>query len=153
VCTAHNIRLCKECKKLVSPITEARKMKRGEAMDPLVLSSGEPVWKYVGSAWRCIAHDKTMCTLCHRNVHKPGRKGDHQGQVWPTTEFTTGGPRQKLSSVGVRTESGLACPNCGGMQFTAKRSVKGKLLAPAWGLTAPKSQVRCVACGTMFKRG
>jgi uncharacterized protein with PIN domain len=42
------------------------------------------------------------------------------------------------------------CPNCGGTEFTAKRSVKGKI---GFGLLARKSQVRCVSCGTMFKRG
>jgi hypothetical protein len=42
------------------------------------------------------------------------------------------------------------CPNCGGSQFTAKRSMKGKV---AVGILAPKTQVRCVACGSMFKRG
>lgn len=56
------------------------------------------------------------------------------------------------------------CPKCGGTQFTAKRSKKGKgvgiaigavtlgLGAVAVGL-APKSQVKCVTCGTMYKRG
>lgn len=41
------------------------------------------------------------------------------------------------------------CPRCGGLDFKAKRSVKGKV---GLGLLAPKSQVRCVACGLMFKR-
>jgi hypothetical protein len=43
------------------------------------------------------------------------------------------------------------------MQFTAKRSKKGKVIGfttlGVGGLVAPKSQVKCVACGTMFKRG
>jgi hypothetical protein len=56
----------------------------------------------------------------------------------------------KISRVGQHTEGGLACPRCGGTQFKAKRSVKGKVAA---GLLAPKSQVRCVTCGAVFKRG
>ncbi len=66
--------------------------------------------------------------------------------------------RKRLSEAGVRTEGvGLACPKCGGAQFTAKRSNKGKAIGFATlgvgGLLAPKSQVKCVTCGTMFKRG
>ena len=61
------------------------------------------------------------------------------------------GTRQPLSAVGRRAGSGvLTCPRCGGTQFTAKRSMAGKL---AVGVLAPKSRVKCVACGTMFKRG
>jgi predicted RNA-binding Zn-ribbon protein involved in translation (DUF1610 family) len=72
-------------------------------------------------------------------------------------EVATYGRRKKLSAVGDRTDHGLACPKCGGTQFTAKRSKAGKTLGIATlgvgGLIAPKSQVKCVACGTMFKRG
>lgn len=71
--------------------------------------------------------------------------------------YTGKGGRKKLSSVGTKTEGGLACPKCGGMQFTAKRSKKGKIIGfttlGVGGLVAPKSQVKCVTCGTMFKRG
>ncbi|HEX8770154.1 MAG TPA: hypothetical protein VF711_05235 [Acidimicrobiales bacterium] len=67
------------------------------------------------------------------------------------------GHRQPISKAGVRNEAGLACPRCGGAQFTAKRSVKGKTVGIATlgvgGLIAPKSQVKCVTCGAMFKRG
>ena len=67
------------------------------------------------------------------------------------------GERDQLSAVAKRTGSGLACPRCGGTEFTAKRSNKGKIglgavFLPA-ALLAPKTQVKCVACGMMFKRG
>lgn len=61
------------------------------------------------------------------------------------------GARKPLSKVGAKTATGeLACPKCGSTQFTAKRSMLGKV---GFGLLAVKSQVRCVACGTMFRRG
>ena len=69
----------------------------------------------------------------------------------------TMGNREKLSSVGAKTNHGLSCPNCGGTQFTAKRSNTGKVIGFATlgvgGLIAPKSQVKCVTCGLKFKRG
>jgi len=43
-----------------------------------------------------------------------------------------------------------ACPKCGGSQFKAKRSAMGKL---GLGVLAPKTQVRCVTCGTTYRRG
>lgn len=55
-----------------------------------------------------------------------------------------------ISEVGGQTAAGLACPKCGGAQFKAKRSAAGKL---AGGLLAPKSRVKCVACGTEYRRG
>lgn len=60
------------------------------------------------------------------------------------------GLRQPISTAGKMGPAGLACPRCGSTQFTAKRSMKGKLAA---GVLAPKTQVRCVACGAMYKRG
>ncbi len=67
------------------------------------------------------------------------------------------GSREPISAVGDQSSGGLACPKCGGAQFTAKRSNKGKLfgfmIVGVGGLIAPKSQVKCVTCGTMFKRG
>lgn len=59
---------------------------------------------------------------------------------------TPGDGRKKFTQVARQG----ACPRCGGMQFTAKRSVKGKLAA---GVLAPKTQVKCNSCGLMFKRG
>lgn len=61
------------------------------------------------------------------------------------------GVRHKpLSAVGAHTETGeLACPKCGGTQFTAKRSITGKILG---GVLAPKTMVRCVTCATTYRR-
>lgn len=65
--------------------------------------------------------------------------------------------RQKLSEVDRGEDGELRCPNCGGQQFTAKRSKKGKtvgvLTVGIGALAAPKSQVKCVTCGEMFRRG
>jgi len=55
-----------------------------------------------------------------------------------------------ISQAGTRTESGLACPRCGGTSFKSKRSAAGKV---GFGLLAPKTQVRCETCGMTFKRG
>lgn len=64
--------------------------------------------------------------------------------------------RKKISKAGA-TDDGVRCPKCGGQQFTAKRSKKGKLIGAATVgvglLAAPKTQVKCVTCGAMFKRG
>jgi hypothetical protein len=63
----------------------------------------------------------------------------------------TGVTKEHLTDVASRGPDGSPrCPNCGGQQFTAKRSVIGKL---GFGVLAAKSQVRCVTCGTVFKRG
>lgn len=60
--------------------------------------------------------------------------------------------RTKLSKAGGRGVDGtLRCPKCGGTNFKAKRSAKGKLLGGF--LLAPKSRVKCETCGKQFKRG
>ncbi len=56
----------------------------------------------------------------------------------------------RISQVGVKSAGGLACPKCGGTNFTAKRSAGGKV---GLGLLAPKTRVRCVTCGANFTRG
>ena len=65
--------------------------------------------------------------------------------------------RKKLSKAGEVGAGGLQCPKCGGTQFTAKRSKKGKVLGVVTVgvgvVAAPKTQVKCVACGKMFRRG
>lgn len=52
--------------------------------------------------------------------------------------------------------AGLACPNCGGTQFQAKRSAKGKVVGTVTlgvgGVLAPKSRVRCITCKTEYLR-
>ncbi len=62
----------------------------------------------------------------------------------------TSGSRQRLSEVGARSNHGLACPNCGGTNFKPKRSKAGKI---AVGVLAPKSELKCITCGAIFKRG
>lgn len=58
--------------------------------------------------------------------------------------------KKAISRVGVRSEvGGLACPQCGGTQFKAKRSKGAKIAA---GLLAPKRRVRCETCGTEYLR-
>lgn len=65
--------------------------------------------------------------------------------------------RKKISKAGATNDGGIRCPKCGGQQFTAKRSKLGKTIGVATvgvgALAAPKSQVKCVTCGTMYKRG
>jgi DNA-directed RNA polymerase subunit RPC12/RpoP len=58
--------------------------------------------------------------------------------------------KSKISQVGKQTGGGLACPKCGSTQFKAKRSAGGKVMG---GVLAPKTRVRCVACGQQFMRG
>jgi hypothetical protein len=65
----------------------------------------------------------------------------------------------RISDVGERTAAGLACPKCGGTQFKAKRSAAGKTIGTAATLgvagafLAPKSRVKCITCGTEYRRG
>lgn len=58
--------------------------------------------------------------------------------------------RQRISEVGRSEGGGIACPACGGSQFTARRSMGGKAIA---GLLAPKTVVECVTCGARYRRG
>ena len=60
---------------------------------------------------------------------------------------------QRISTVAHRTDAGLACPKCGGVQFTTKRSFKQKAALGLASLAVKGSQVRCVTCGTVYKRG
>ena len=85
----------------------------------------------------------------------PAAAGGLRGmfQLPPPPDSPTGRPgeRPTLSQVGKMTNQGiLTCPNCGSTQFTAKRSMIGKVIV---GLLAAKSEVQCVACGTIFRRG
>jgi hypothetical protein len=122
------------------------------------------VWQYEKS-WHCVEHGKGICNSCYRRAKHPTFGKDGQ-VVYLDMASNSGhalkrevsgaqysghvGKREDLSNVGKQTSQGLACPKCGGTQFTAKRSMKGKV---AIGVFAPKTQVKCVACGTMFKRG
>lgn len=64
---------------------------------------------------------------------------------------------RRLSKAGQHTDAGLACPKCGGTQFTAKRSATGKTVGVVTlgvgALLAPKTRVKCVTCGKSFIRG
>lgn len=103
----------------------------------------------IGSPWELGLH-----RLNEHNETGAIRSADlphgFSGRVLPQAYSGKMGGRQPLSRVGIRGEGGIACPKCGGTQFTAKRSNTGKVVV---GLIAPKSQVKCVACGLKFKRG
>ena len=70
---------------------------------------------------------------------------------------TAGSTRGKISEVGRQPDGALRCPQCGGQQFTAKRSALANtfliLTVGIFTLLAPKNQVCCVTCGTVFRRG
>lgn len=159
VCRLHTDPKCKECSGRPTPV-------------PHGPTTGSPVWRFAGFGWRCIKHDKMFCAVCQHLAPMP-RKAGKKGDVFP---YPVGDPdgnydgrighREALSKVAARTEDGiLKCPKCGSTQFTAKRSMKGKLIGgtigvatlgiagPAAAALAPKTQVKCVACGTMYKRG
>lgn len=151
-------RKCKHCGEFLdaAPVLEDRPPPPPEGGQPV-----QPIWRFAGILWRCIAHDKAMCTECTKVVTAPtavGKKGD----LYPSADFDPKARAKAAASVpGVRakfsdvTEDG-ACPKCGGTQFTAKRSKTGKVIGISTlgvgGLIAPKSQVKCVGCGTMYKR-
>lgn len=65
--------------------------------------------------------------------------------------------RSKISEVADRSEGDVRCPKCGGTQFKAKRSGRGKVIGVATvgvgAVLAPKSRVKCVTCGTEYRRG
>lgn len=97
--------------------------------------------------------------------------GEPDYREWITAPPPVAKARPDLSAVGVRTDSGLACPRCGGAQFKTKRSVKWKaglaggaaltaLSAGAWApvliasaATAKPKWVVCVTCGEVYNRG
>ncbi len=67
-----------------------------------------------------------------------------------------------ISEIGDKSSGVLACPRCGGNQFKTKRSgavkgaaVVGTLALGPLGLAAlaKASEVKCVTCGTSYKRG
>ncbi len=64
--------------------------------------------------------------------------------------------KPKLSRVGDTSSGTLACPKCRGTQFKAKRSGLGKLATaplPVAMPLVPKHHVKCVTCGTTYRRG
>lgn len=58
-----------------------------------------------------------------------------------------------LSQVGDKTGAGLACPKCGGTQFKAGRKTSTKLAFGATSMLGQAHFVRCVTCGTRYRRG
>ena len=150
---------CKHCGEFLDGLPEAANSNPSPApSSPSSLSSSaEPVWRFGGFIWRCIAHDKAACSACRKAIDPPARSG-RKDELYPSRPYSgKKNERQMLSKVGNTTSGTLACPKCGGTQFTAKRSAKGKVIGfttlGVGGLIAPKSQVKCVTCGTMFKRG
>jgi hypothetical protein len=109
--------------------------------DPAAGRDGDILWRFSRGHWRCTAHGRRICLRCQLKAQPPS-VGSQEGDTWSAN--------QTLSATGVRTVGGLACPRCGGTNFTAKRSADGVLLG---GVFAPKSQVKCVTCGKIFKRG
>ena len=107
-----------------------------------------PMWPYGGWLWKCVAHGKLKFSKCHRVSPvptDPGVKGEIRYVNGHGPQYAGRmGSRNNLSVAGTYTGAGLACPGCGSTQFTAKRSNKGKMMA---GVLAPKTQVKCVACG------
>lgn len=61
----------------------------------------------------------------------------------------------KISQAGVHGEggAGLACPVCGGSEFKVGRKTSTKLLFGAASLLGQARYVRCVTCGTRYRRG
>lgn len=118
-----------------------------------------PVWRSGPWGWTCIKHGKAACVTC-RSIIPPPKQAPKRGEQYPVHYVNySGAPgsRRRLSEAGNQSQAGLACPRCGGTQFVAKRSAKGKAIGFATlgvgGLIAPKSRVKCVACGMMFLRG
>lgn len=112
-----------------------------EMTDKPVTPDADIMWRFTGGHWHCTAHDRRICIRCQLKAQPPSF-GSQEGDTW--------GTNQTLSASGVRTANGLACPRCDGTNFTAKRSLNGLFLAGVW---ASKSQVKCVTCGRIFKRG
>lgn len=64
--------------------------------------------------------------------------------------------QRTISQVGVKsagTGAGLACPKCGGTQFKVRRRTSTKLAFGAMSLLGQAKHVRCVTCGTEYRRG
>lgn len=53
----------------------------GRAADR-VRSAEVPVWRFDGSMWTCIAHEKRVCAPCRKAAKIPWRRGK-TGDVYP----------------------------------------------------------------------
>ena len=109
-------------------------------------------WTLSRGAWVCLEHGRSDCTTCTGKTEPvPSRPATHTD-----SRIASGSTRnQPISQAGRKTEAGLACPECGGTQFKAKRSGKAKLGAVALTplVLAKAGQVKCVTCGAIYKRG
>ena len=175
---------CPWCGETILAVAKKRKH-CGEFLTVEAATETGPVQCAYCETTQQVPRDATSfhCSGCQRTIHavvcpKCGEESQFEGGIerqsvrcpycqagFPTPASVRAAPtytgsigtRQKLSEVGHHSDGGLQCPSCGSTQFTAKRSMTGKLVGTATlgvgGLLAPKSQVKCVACGTMFKRG
>jgi hypothetical protein len=114
----------------------------------------EEVGVYISRDVALGAIDPALATASSQALHEQRirRQKEAKERIRKRGSPYTGrfGRREELTAVGTRGERGVACPRCGASQFTAKRSMAGKT---GFGVLAPKTMVRCVACGLMFKRG
>ena len=137
---------CKHCSEMLSP-TEA--------------TTPQPAAAALPRCPKCIYYPTSQHDA---DRHRPEAHS-------PTGSAPTPAPRldpnkktkkQKLSEVGERSEAGLSCPKCGSTDFKVKRSGVRKLGALAAApvtlgasavILAKGTQVKCVACATVYKRG
>jgi hypothetical protein len=141
VCFAHEKAFCNQCR-TITPTSP----------------QDDPVWARKGTkgGYRCVAHGKLVCMPCQRLM--PSSEALKRDKILQRTSEPGGysgkvGHRVNLTDIATPGEDGPKCPKCGGTQFTAKRAKKGFVLVGVGALVAPKSQLKCVTCGTMFKRG
>lgn len=88
------------------------------------------------------------CFKCNRFFATKADRDQHRIQAHERKS-----KKVKFSNV---AEDGNACPKCGGSEFKTKRSSKHRLGVALTGpaaLLKSGSQVRCVTCGTIYKRG
>lgn len=90
------------------------------------------------------------CPLCG----KPSPGGEPHGYHFPGGQAPGTPKKPKFTSIGTRDEEGnVRCPNCGGAQFKAKRSLGRKVGLGLASLLTTANEVECVTCGKKFKRG
>jgi DNA-directed RNA polymerase subunit RPC12/RpoP len=118
------------------------------------------VWKRHGDQRLArLPEDERTKIIAERGAHRATARMRHQASRRSRVAARPAmipGRRQAASEVGRTADGGLVCPRCGGTQFEARRSnVKRAALVPieiGTPLTS-QNQVRCVTCGTKFKRG
>jgi hypothetical protein len=109
------------------------------------------VWVPSGPDFVCVAHDMMRCSTCQAIQPNPrAPRSVLSRYLVPPKNHAAQKPHRQTFT---QASTDGACPKCGGTQFTAKRAKKGFVLVGVGALAAPKSQLKCVTCGTMFKRG